>query len=77
VVAGLATVEALGVPLDGTVTGPVGRVVLVRERADPIPSDPVGFDGFVGEQVLDGQVGGASFASVLTLAGMGSPPIPE
>jgi hypothetical protein len=72
----LATVHALGVHLDGRVTGTVEEVIIDRERADAIRSDPAAFREFVGQQVLEGQMTGALFAFVLTLDAIGSPSIP-
>jgi hypothetical protein len=72
----LATVQALGVHLDGRVTGTVEEVIIDRERTDAIRSSPAAFHQFVGQQVLEGQVTGALFAFVLTLDAIGSPPIP-
>jgi hypothetical protein len=72
----LATAQALGVHLDGRVTGTVEEVIIDRESADVIRSDPAAFHQFVGQQVLEGRVTGALFAFVLTLDAIGSPPIP-
>jgi hypothetical protein len=44
-------VQALGVHLDGRVTGTVEEVLIDREKADAIRSDRAAFREFVGQHV--------------------------
>jgi hypothetical protein len=71
-----ASVEALGVDLDGRVTGTVEAVILDWARAATIRSAPGAFAQFVGEQVMDGQMTGALYGFVVTLEAIGSPAMP-